>query len=713
MKKSMGEKRIVRWFCCLTVAALAFGAPPGLLWAQQPKEEVHVLEEVVATSTSKSKMIDTPASISVILAEDLEEMGAKNIIEALERIPGVYNTSASNSSISIRGTRSSMAGGPVILVDGVPQKYGNYRREELDIIPVSQIARIEVLRSAGIAYGPGAARGVINIITKKGQSEKPMDFKFSGSYGSWDTSNLSGSLDGRYDQWDYYANLGHYQSDGYEDEREKRMAGMLKFGYNISSQTRVGLSANWVDWERKNAYDFNKYRWQLDNYRRDIHFPVAEDDDTLSWHNKTEQDTGIYALNFTHKGTPLFVDGTLSYTKYKEKYYDTKDIYYSSSRTRGDVDDRDQDTYTASISAGYVLDFDGISYTPSVGFIYEDVDFNQRRTYPYDTSGTASTDSYDLDLDEYTAGFFWDNDFFFGDHWGLKVGGRVDKVDLTLEDKVPTSVDADDTKWSWAVAPSYHFSPNANLYFSVSQNYWFPSPQYYFWAQNYGHPENKPEDLEPEESTTYEIGYKHRLNRAVNMALTAYYMETNDKFAGFYDGNSYYGQKNIGDADTYGIEVEIDGRPLDWLGYRLSGAYIDTEWTSGTARVYSHPDNVREVADLDGYQVYGIPEFNGRVGLDFYPVEGVKASLDANYWGDYYLDYLNRVDYPSKTTFDAYLSYTWDKYKVWVLGKNIFDEDLERPINTDGELTEPGGSPLNSYYVLDGAYFEAGMSIEF
>ena len=117
--------------------------------------QTHVLDEIVVTSTSKTKMIDTPASISVITAADLEQMGAKNIIEALERIPGVYNTSASSTSLSIRGTRSSMAGGPVILVDGVPQKYGNNRREELDLIPVSQIARIEVLRSAGIAYGPG------------------------------------------------------------------------------------------------------------------------------------------------------------------------------------------------------------------------------------------------------------------------------------------------------------------------------------------------------------------------------------------------------------------------------------------------------------------------------------------------------------------------------------------------------------------------------
>ena len=119
------------------------------------------------------------------------------------------------------------------------------------------------------------------------------------------------------------------------------------------------------------------------------------------------------------------------------------------------------------------------------------------------------------------------------------------------------------------------------------------------------------------------------------------------------------------------------------------------------------------IIDLDGLQVHGIPEWTGRVGLDFHPIKGLKASLDANYWGEYDLDYGNRVTYPSKTTFDATISYTWSRFKVWVLGKNIFDEEIERAINSDGELTGPNGEVENSYYVQDGVYLEAGLSINF
>jgi iron complex outermembrane receptor protein len=92
---------------------------------------------------------------------------------------------------------------------------------------------------------------------------------------------------------------------------------------------------------------------------------------------------------------------------------------------------------------------------------------------------------------------------------------------------------------------------------------------------------------------------------------------------------------------------------------------------------------------------------------------GLKASLDANYWGEYYLDYTNRLTYPAKTTVDASVAYSWDRYKIWIIGKNILDEKVERPINTTGRLTEAGGDPRTPYYVQDRIYLEAGLTVNF
>ena len=300
-------------------------------------------------------------------------------------------------------------------------------------------------------------------------------------------------------------------------------------------------------------------------------------------------------------------------------------------------------------------------------------------------------------------GVFWDNDVFFNEKWNLKFGARVDRAEVNFEDKVPTVVDESRNMFSYSIAPSYHFSEKAMVYVSAGRNYWFPTPRYYAWAVERGGTLNPVEDLEPEEVMTWELGYKHVLSQAFTINATLYYSDYKDKFGSVYEGTTSHGQGNIGDAEAKGIELEADGRPCSYFGYRLAAAYQDIEWTSGTASVYLHPDNTRvRNADISGKQIYWVPEFSGFVGLDFYPVEGLKVSVDINYMGERYVDYLNQIEYPDKTTVDARIAYTWKHWKVWVLGKNLFDEEIEYVSNSSGQLTEANGEPLNYYYVQDG-----------
>ena len=680
------------------------------LFAEEEKGNIHEMEEVVVTATHKMKVIDTPASISIITAKELEDMGAKNIAEALKKIPGVIDKSASRDSLAIRGTQSSMAGGPVILIDGVPQKIGAYRYDYFNFIPVSQVERIEVLRSAGIAYGPGSARGVINVITKKGIKDKPLSINASASYGSWSTHTENAGISGSVKQWDYLLNASNYSTDGYEDEDQDQLSGLLKFGYNFSDKTRLGLRGSVTTNDQNSAYGLWKKDYQLNNFRRDIHFPKSETDSTPVWHTERKQDIATVALEFSHKDDMRFLDSTVSWTGLDEEYNDLHELF---TRPRNvDLNDRNQDTYTFVLSGGYNFEFGGIYYTPSVGINYEDITFDQRRTLP--NNPTASTARYDFDVEETQYGLFWDNDFLFGKNWGLKIGGRVDKAEVKFENKVPYYVDEDETMFGWSAAPSYHFSEKANIYASVGKNFWFPTPQYYAWAAERGGDMNRPEDLKPEESITYELGYKHLFHKALNFSLTGFFMDYKDKFAGIYNNaGDWMGNKNVGDAETKGIELEADGKLMPWFGYRLAGAYQKAKWTSGTMKIYEHPSNVSVVHDLDGQDIYGIPDYTYTVGLDFYPIGGLKFSTDINTQGPYYVDYLNRIKYSAKTTVDANLSYSFSKWKVWILGKNILDEEIERPINTTGRLTGPGGTPDTAYYIRDGRYIEVGASIYF
>ena len=690
-------------------ALLAILFLPGLSKAQEEEEEIHKLEEVVVTATHKMKMLDTPASISIITAKELEEMGAKNIVEAIVKIPGVIDRTFRNGALAIRGTQSSMAGGPVILIDGIPQKIGDTRYNHFNFVPVSQVERIEVLRSAGIAYGPGSARGVINIITKKGEKDI-FRGEVKTSYGSWDTTDSYASVSGGMGKWDYLINAGYFKTDGYEDEETEKSSALLKAGYNLSDNTRIGMRGNFIDNFQESAYDMNKYRWQMEHFRREKHFPKSETDDTLIWHTERDQDINTLALDFSYDSTIGFLNSTASWTDYNEDYKDLHEKFTKPKKVH--YDDKDQDTYTFTLSGGYNFLFGEVGYTPSIGFNFEDISLNQKRLYPNDPG--KSTDKYDFDIDERQYGIFWDNDFLFGNNWGLKLGGRVDKVELKFEDKVPTKVDQDKTMFGWSVAPSYHFSDKANVYFSVGRNFWFPTPRYYAWAAEKGGDLNRPEDLKPEESLTYELGYKHLVHKAFNIALTGFFTDYKDKFAGVYDdAGNWKGNKNIGEAEIKGVELEADGRLTDLFGYHLAGTYLKAEWTKGRMRVYEHPTNNKVMRDLDGYDIHGIPDYIYVVGLDFYPTEGLKCGVDVNGYGSYYVDYINRIEYGAKTTVDANISYSMEGWKFWLLGKNIFDEEIERASNTTGQLTGANGEYKNKYYVQDGRYIEVGVSYYF
>ena len=694
---------------CNSLFLFFFFLWPALGWAVDDAETIHKLGEIVVTSTQKQKAVDTPASLSIITAKELEEMGAKNIVEALGKIPGVVDSSTKGQSVVIRGNKSAMAGGPVILIDGVPQKMGDYRYSEFNFIPVDQIDRIEVLRSAGIAYGPGAARGVINIITKKSKTQG-IHGNVSGSYGSWHTHDENASLSGMKDRIDYQLNAGNYHTDGYEQEEENRLSLLGRLGFHLSDHSRIGMRINHIDYDIDTVEGFKKGQWQLDNYRRDIHFPKSETDADLIWHNEKEQENTTVALEFSHDDGNRFVDSSLSWTRYNEEFRRLKDLYDNPSAIYHE--DSDQDTYAFTLSGGYHFTFGSVSYTPSLGVSYEKIDNTVGRIYPKDP--TKNTDKYNFDLEEKMYGIFWDNDFRFGEQWGLNAGARLDRAEIYLKDKVPIVVDQEKDMFSFSVAPSYHFNDGAMVYLSAGRNYWFPTPRYYAWAVEKGGSLNPVEELEPEEVLTYEFGYKHMLNKAFNMNATFYYSDYRDKFGSVYEGSTSRGQGNIGDAEAKGIEIEVDGRLCPFFGYRLSGAFQDIEWTSGTASVYLHPDNTNvKDADISGKQIYWVPKFSGVAGLDFYPAPGLKFSVDMNYMGKRYVDYLNQIEYPAKTTFDARASYTWKQWKFWVLGKNIFDEALEYVSNSSGKLTAAGGDPLNYYYVQDGVYVEAGLSYRF
>ena len=695
-------------------------------WAEEETKGIIKLQEIVISATrTDKKLVETPASITIITGEEIEEMGAKNIVEVIENIPGVVKDSDSRNRVTFRGNRSVQAPGALLLVDGVPANTGISSYVEYDAIPLGDIERVEVLRSSGnMAFGPDASRGVINIITKRGK-EGPPQIKLSASYGSWDTWEESASITGRIEDWDYAIGGSRLDTDGYEDETKERSAARFGVGYNFSTDTRLGFNLAWRDLK----YDTSekKTKWQIKNYRKDSVFPTSETNSDLIHYREDDNENIATSLDFTHKGNDFFINGFISYDDTDHTYDYLKYIldpdYSKTSSYYCYREDRDENRFLVRASGGYHFRFAEIAYTPTFGADYEKIEFDQKKKYPWSpvphsASQTTAMDKGDLNSERDRWGIFLSNELDFSEYWELNLSGRVDDVEYDVKNKEPKHITKDTTDYSWNVTPAFHPTIDSTVYASVSRSYWYPVLIYYKYAMEKDSPLCKAEDLEAEEYFTYELGYKHYFGSKLSLAITGYFMKVKDKYLSIYDDSeSWQGYKNIGESENKGIELEATGHLCPYFGYRFSGAYQHAEWDDATFKPYawySNPaDDNRELVDISGKKVPHVPEFTSTLGLDFYFLEYFKFSTDINYYGEAYIDVLNRYEMDDYITVDAMLSYKRKNYKIWVLGNNIFDREEENIFNENGQRNNDGTPKHYAYYPKDGRYLEVGITFNF
>lgn len=155
--------------CALHWPAHATDAPPIA--------DTRDLDAIVVTASGyEQKVVDAPASISVIDSEQLQRKRYSNLAQALDDVEGVDINQGTGKTgglnISIRGMPSAYT---LILIDGrrqnnageiTPNGFGDTSTSFIP--PMSAIERIEVIRGPmSTLYGSDAMGGVVNIITKR------------------------------------------------------------------------------------------------------------------------------------------------------------------------------------------------------------------------------------------------------------------------------------------------------------------------------------------------------------------------------------------------------------------------------------------------------------------------------------------------------------------------------------------------------------------
>lgn len=126
---------------------------------------------VVTASRRQEKVLESPASISVLDARDLEQTATHATAAVLRYTPGVdmSQSSLNRFQVSLRGFNSVFVAKTYALVDYRQATTPSLAINEFSSMPIAPIdlARIEVVRGPNSAlYGAGVEQGVIHFITK-------------------------------------------------------------------------------------------------------------------------------------------------------------------------------------------------------------------------------------------------------------------------------------------------------------------------------------------------------------------------------------------------------------------------------------------------------------------------------------------------------------------------------------------------------------------
>lgn len=196
----------------------------------QPKpdeQKPQKYEETVVVSASKTeeKLVNAPATLTVVGLRSIETATSQNFAELLRTVPGLNITqvSARDMNITTRGATGTLATGQLALLDGRSLYQDFFGFVMWDFLPVNlnEIKQIEVIRGpASAVWGANALYGVVNVITKSPREMQGTSATFGlgtfertdeGAGSLWYVSGTHAqAID---DRWAFKLSAGGYSQD--------------------------------------------------------------------------------------------------------------------------------------------------------------------------------------------------------------------------------------------------------------------------------------------------------------------------------------------------------------------------------------------------------------------------------------------------------------------------------------------------------------------
>lgn len=547
----------------------------------------------VVTITARKQpenLQDAPLSATVVLRKTIREAGIRSINEAAAYAPNTFITEFSARKLSnprFRGVGSSpLNPGVTTYIDGVPQLNSN--SSSIELLDIDQI---EFVRGPqGALFGRNTVGGLINILSTR-PSLRESSGEIFGTLGNHSLGDVRGTysapvIDGKLG---YRLGFGYSRRDGYStntvtgntvDDRSAFFTkGQLLWQPKENKEVRLILTG-------ERARDGDYALTDLGAIRTNP-FRVARD-----FEGFTNRDIVAPTLLYSTKGRKVdfsMISGLVSW-----KTEDSTDLDYTPAplSTRNN---REKDTqfthefrFASAQDAPVVLSNNWkLRWQGGVSYFKQNYDQNASNILNPPLGPLPGFESRSIAaLDDYGLGAYGQATFTAGNKLDIIAGLRGDYenkkatlTSLTVPPFGPPTVQNlkdNFSEFSPQFGLAYRLTPRRLAYATVSRGFKAGgfNPASPAGTEQYGQ----------EKSTNYEIGLKNSwLKNRVTANAALYYIDWKDLQL-----NVPFGQpgqffiSNVGNANSKGLEIELNARPRPGLDLFAGGGVMDARFLSGS-----------------------------------------------------------------------------------------------------------------------------------
>jgi vitamin B12 transporter len=480
---------------------------------------------IVTASAIPEKVADTPATVTVITRDDIDDRAARDIADVLREVPGLHvsRTGSAGRATSLF-TRGSNSNHTLVLWNGLEITNPYFAGYDWGRFSTVGVEQVEVVRGPYSAlYGSEAMAGVVNVLTTSRRS----GFRALAEAGGHGLRNANASGTRAGSSTNVSASLEKRNDDGFaanDDFSQTAVAAAVR--WNVTPTLSLGVNGRHTSYDLGIPRNLNgagtailpSLQRRQDGTERQLSLPIEQTIGKFSW------------------------DLTLAESRRDDTFEDPEDSFGLVLTTTDSATRRARLTTRTETSFGTIVG----------GGEYEHARVDDVTNFGPNFTGGERTERSLFVEDRYSAGPFelsagvrWDD----YDTFGSELSPRVAMAFLTGNGKIRA-----------AFGEAFRAPAIGELYFPFAGN---PA-------------------LEAERSRSYEVGYDH----GSGLSATLFHSDYEDLIV--FDSATFIFQ-NVGAAEAQGLELALQRNITRDLRASLSYTFTDTEETSTGAQLLRRP----------------------------------------------------------------------------------------------------------------------------